>query len=228
MLLAMLGLPGCIPVQDAHQDFDLPVTLFQEQQPVIPTAIEDDPGAVALMAGQTRLPELPVTGREVSEANQNMADDFLAMAAAFCQQPCILLAAEERPEWQLQADEQAAIAEHAALMKSGGQTGELVRLKRTIMSGNLYVRALVFSDKPAEFYMLRTIRESDERIAAMPDELLMASVQTLTIQIRNRDDALKNFEQGMYGAYQKFAQAELQVLIQLRRSFLDEIRKRGI
>ena len=62
------------------------------------------------------------------------------------------------------------------------------------LSGRTPMAAL--ANRP-DYYMLRTIREMDERVSAMPDEVLKGAVQTLTIQIRNRNDALQNYRSGL-------------------------------
>ncbi len=120
-----------------------------------------------------------------------------------------------------------ARSEYLTKIKSAGKVtfDEIVKTKMRIYQ-TMYENAYSQTKIPAERYLANAIHKRVGYIEQTENESLDASLKILAIQIQDRDSFLQKFPTEISNEYKKFSEAELKVLIQIRREMKNEKLKR--
>jgi hypothetical protein len=140
--------------------------------------------------------------------------------------PCVIPQNETDSRYILRADEITALQRHKQQMQASGLDSIPERLDKFKFIQKDYFTAFSVNGISAEDYLNESIDLMQDYIQDTPTELLIPSILDLSVTLDNRNRAITEHRNELDIQYLRFLEIELKVLIQIRRSMLDEIPKR--
>ncbi len=157
----------------------------------------------------------------------NIMTSMKSIADSICNPyPCVTPQNETDSRYVIRGDEITALQRHKQQMQDGGLDSIAARLEKFKFFQKDYFTAFSFNGISAEDYMKDSIDFMDFYIQDTPTELLIPSILDLCVTIDNRNKALVEHKSELDIQYLRFLEIELKVLIQIRRSMIDELSKR--
>ncbi|MDI7166062.1 DUF4382 domain-containing protein [Leptospira santarosai] len=147
------------------------------------------------------------------------AKEFSGIAEAYCAPPCLVPWEETNPKYIMTNQELSVFNEHFDSLEEM----QFDAVRGSYIKNMQYREAMTLNPETAEGYMKRTIQEANEKINGTSGELVAPSRNVLSIQIQNRLNMLEEDAEFLDPEFVEFTKAEIKVLIQLRRKYIDRL-----
>lgn len=209
--------PGCQPVVNTGTSV-IPLALVGsnettcvEQENIIGKELsDDDKNGVKALYGTLSSKEIEMSNR-MNEFYQEVETRCLSGS---CEVP------------ELSSDEMAAKTEHDDLLNQKYTSIDTIRLKKHKMFQELYHNAYSQTGISAEEYLLTALKTMNEKIHEFEKGSLIGSKRLLAVQIKDRENAVKNYQNDLDSTYLNFLDAEMKTLIMIKREMTNEINNR--
>ncbi len=147
--------------------------------------------------------------------------DFQTRVLSFCENPC-KMPEEESATYRIRDIERIAWNEYLQDRTNAGMETETEKLKLYREFEKSYIHSYRVTGISAEEYMMDSIEYVDSYMYVTPTEFIDSYIQTLYVDIKNRERSLNDFKNELDPNYLSFVESELKALIQFRRIMINE------
>lgn len=173
---------------------------------------EDDKNAVIALYGQLSQNKLAV---------QSEMNNFIQVAQKGC--PCLLPQDETDPKYILSTNESEALVEYNQTLAENSLNTLEKRKEYAHYYQNLHLTAYSKLSIPAERYLIDGMSNMSNRLTQIPIERLQAMRGVIIANIQEKKSIIDDFPYELDPRFYSFTQAELNMMIQIRKAIIDEI-----
>lgn len=150
----------------------------------------------------------------------NTMQAFKSVADTFCVSPCLNVSSESN-QYQVSSTEQQAWNKYLGNRTAANLETFFAIRDLFVEFQRSYFRSYI-TGISAEEYMQESITHKEDYITEMPTEFLDLYLQTIYVDILNRERAISTLKYELDPMYYTFLDNERKVLMQLRRRIIDE------